>query len=345
MGYTKARTPFIALDYKDRHKAVEKEILIDYANGGHIYVVSATDREVIFDVTKNILNSLELVTGEHIEVEIQGVGKVNLTEFLNTIRVEIGKGLKAHHLSDEVSYITKNNVYDTRSIDVRNNDVQIKGFREAPTGSFPVKGKDGKISWVRLDSDYQGGTNLSGAETGKDHKDIIGPSNPDNGQRLESSDNPPYNGKVYLRTSRNQMTASPMENLTVVLPKDTVDRYSRIRWMLLTSEDFCPELKFDGKIQWDNSLDTQPAKGSHNLYTFETWTGGDMWIGRAETFNNNGFTNVSSEYLSKHYYNKNDMDDSFYNKAYIDEHYYDKKGTENKIAEYKEDDNVWHTDL
>nr|DAI13100.1 MAG TPA: hypothetical protein [Caudoviricetes sp.] len=344
MAYNKARTPVIALDYKDKHKAIEKEILIDYENGGHIYVVSATDREVIFDVTKNILNSLELVTGEHIEVEIEGVGRVNLTEFLNTVKVEINRGIKAHPISDEVSYISKNNVYDHRSIDVRNNDVQLKGFREAPVGTFPIKGKDGKISWVKLADDFQG-TNLSGIERDRDHKDIIGPSNPDNGQRLEASDNPPYNGKVYLRSSRNQVTTDPMENLVVVLPKDTLDRYSRIRWMLLTSEEFCPELKFDGKIQWDNSMDTQPAKGSHNLYTFETWTGGEMWIGRAETFNNTGFTNVSSEYLNKHYYNKHDLDGSFYNKAYIDEHFYNKEGTEDKIAEYKEEDNVWHTDL
>lgn len=341
MGYNEMRTPVIALDYNDKHKAIEKEIMIDYKTG-NIYVVSASDRNVIFDVTSKILNQLESVKGENVEVIIEGVGKINLTKFLNTIRLELNKNIKAHHLSDEVSYFAKPNLVDSRSLNIVNNDIQIKGFRDAEPGSFLVKDNHGNLVWSKL-FEADGKISLGTKESG-DKGSIIGPSNPEDGNILTAIDTIPYNGKAYLQASRRQMTVEPYDNLTVVLPKNILDRYSEIQWMLITSSEFCPKLDFAGNIFWDNSQDTQPKINSHNLYTFKTWTGGEKWIATADTYNNDSFTNVSSEYLSKLYYTKTEIDSGFFNKTKIEEDYYTKPETDAKIREYEEQDNVWEED-
>lgn len=347
-GYNKMRTPVIALDYKDKHKAVPKELMVDYTTG-NIYVVSATDKSIIFDVTSKILDQLDSVKGENVKVYIEGIGEIKLTDYLTKVNVELSKSIKAHSLTDEVSYIHKQNVIDNKSIDILNNDIQLKGFRKAEPGTFPVKDKHGNIEWVKLfaDSKNGGNSNVGGIfekEPG-DKGSIIGPSNPDNGSILESDHNAPYNGKVYLRASRRQITREPYENLTVILPKAIIDQYSEIQWMVLTSAEFAPELVFEGSIYWDNSKDTQPCINSHNLYTFKTWTGGDKWIATTQSYNNEAFTSITSTYLDKHYFTKDEITDGYYNKAHIDENFYDKDGTDNKIDEYGRQDNTWEEKL
>ena len=68
-----SRIPVIALPYSERQKAVPKELLIDYETG-NIYVVSATDKSIIFNITEKILQKLDSVTGDKIIVNIEGVG-------------------------------------------------------------------------------------------------------------------------------------------------------------------------------------------------------------------------------------------------------------------------------
>ena len=351
-NYNTMRTPLIALDYSDKHKAVEKELLIDY-DTGNIYIVSATDRTVIFDVTSKVLKQLESLQGDKVEVIIEGVGKVNLTKYLNSIALELRKQIKAVPIDDEVTYIIKNNVVDDHSIDVNNHYVGIKGFTEAVPGSFPIKDTHGNIQWVKLfggdnvkpDGSFNGSIVDGYNREPSDFDDIIGPSNPDNGRVLKATDNAPYNGAVYLRASRRQITKEPYENLRVVLPKALVDQYSEIQWMLLSSKEFNPKLTFEGAIYWDNSEETQPKIDSHNLYTFRTWTGGEKWIATTQTYSNQGFHMVSSDELAKSYYSKSEIDEGFYNKAFIDDNYYTKPETDSKIKKYADSDNNWSEDL
>mgnify|MGYP000369988515 CR=1 FL=1 len=57
-NYKGTRLPLIALDYNSRFLAEKKEILFDYKTG-KLYVVSAEDKSVIFDITRNILKEVE----------------------------------------------------------------------------------------------------------------------------------------------------------------------------------------------------------------------------------------------------------------------------------------------
>ena len=67
------RVPLIALDYSQRHLRQFRELMVDYTNG-NLYVVSATDRDIIFSVTETIMNQIsEGVVGDNIVVNIESL--------------------------------------------------------------------------------------------------------------------------------------------------------------------------------------------------------------------------------------------------------------------------------
>lgn len=90
------RVPIIALSYDERDKAVPKELLVDY-DTGKIYVVSAYDKTVIFDLTQEISNYLleAGVNGDNLVVNIDGVGEVNLEEIINNLYSNSGGTTKS----------------------------------------------------------------------------------------------------------------------------------------------------------------------------------------------------------------------------------------------------------
>lgn len=84
--YSKARVPVIPLQYSQRQLALKKELLVDYENG-KLYIVSATDKNILHDITAKIteLVTANITSGTNLTVDIQGVGIVKLGEYLKVL--------------------------------------------------------------------------------------------------------------------------------------------------------------------------------------------------------------------------------------------------------------------
>lgn len=295
-----SRIPVIALDYSERHKAVPKELLIDYTTG-HIYVVSAEDKSIIFDITSKILEKLDSVTGDKIVIEIEGIGEVNLQEFLNQIRLDLDDMVIITEEGKDI-YIPKEERLDGFSLESKFKRIQIKNFETAENGMIPQKFGN-SIRWIYPPQGDQdsGGT---------------GTPNPDDGLETEVFPVEPVEGKIFLRASRRLITKNLQRDVLVVLPR-TLDQYTEIYWNVRTYA-FKPTLRFNDSVLFNSPY--QPSQNADHIYKFSTWDGGESWYGIVAIYTrdpNNDIPvgdNINIEYLEKNYFSKKDIEDNYYTK-------------------------------
>lgn len=343
----KIRVPVIALPYSEKHKAVCKELMVDY-DTGNIYIVSATDKSVIFDITSKIKEKIDNISGDKIEVEIEGIGKVVLNEILDQLRVDISNSVKVIETGEDVKYVGKDSVLDNVSVRERNNNIEITGFSEARELSF-LRKRSGKTEWVTIDDlflndsghikEILAGVIGNGIGTGG----TITPGNPDDGGILSCIIQQPTNGKIFLKASKRQKSKNIAENCIVYLP-NILDEYSEIQWYVVTNS-FAPEFRFFGNIVWKNNVRLL-SPNSHHIISFKTFDYGDTWLGEIMSYDAEISESgaIDKTYLEKHYYNKNYSDskfvthdhlntkyldrdtihDTYYNKDDIEQRYYNK---------------------
>lgn len=323
-----ARNPIIALDYSEKHKAVKKELLIDY-NTGNIYVVSAEDRNIIFDITAKIQEQLKNMQGDNITITIEGIGEVNLVQYLKYFQQQIDDSVKAVDTGKEANYVAKEFILDNRSVEAINKTMQLKGFNKAEPLMIPRKSSDGELEWIELpmvpDDPGSGGGGS-----------IIPPGNPDDSEKGNCYIIEPVNDKIYLRASRRQKTLYLDRNCKVILPR-ILDEFSEINWFLVTKKDFQPFLSFGPNVFWQNMEDTQPDLSSYHIYLFKTWDRGETWFGKVERYNrsfspDNPDGIVDMEYLQNNYYNKDHIDSNYFDKEQMDVNYYDKPEVDELIS-------------
>ena len=143
------RFPLIALDYKDRNIANKKELLIDY-DTGRIYIVSADNKSVIFDVTEQILALVgNEVKGDNITINVESQGKVNLKKFILDLK---SKSLHTTPLQGDGGVGTF--AYDFKSISNKDNVIQIHNFWKAQPGQVPTVDSNGVLIWSEIGSFY-----------------------------------------------------------------------------------------------------------------------------------------------------------------------------------------------
>lgn len=258
-----SRVPVIALDYSQRHKAVPKELLIDYKTG-HIYVVSADDKSIIFDITSKILDKIDTVTGENIIINIEGIGETNLQEYINQIKVNLDDMVIVSEEGKDI-YIPKEERLDGFSLESKFKRIQIKNFESAENGMIPQKFGN-TIRWIYpLDRDQDTGSNKPDPDDGLETRVLL----------IE-----PVEGKIFLRASRRLRTKNLQRDAVVILPR-TLDQYTEIYWNMRTY-DFRPTLKFDDSVYFNKSY--QPSKNSDHIYKFATWDGGETWYGNVDVY-------------------------------------------------------------
>ena len=148
-NYKGIRIPLIPLDYNSRFLAEKREILFDYKTG-KLYVVSAEDKSVIFDITKTILKEVEKnVDISNYTFNVEGVGIVNLDGYIQQ--------LSKYNLTTVDEPVKRYRVpqiaFDNDSIVDYAGTIEINGFSHANNNTYPVK--DGNIvKWVpRTDTD------------------------------------------------------------------------------------------------------------------------------------------------------------------------------------------------
>lgn len=271
----KARIPVIALSYEDKDIAKEKELLIDYKNGG-IYVVDAEDRTIIHDLTKLITeNYLSTIDGENTYINIEGVGIVNLSNILKLLydsRVDMSIS------TDDAIAIPKDVSLDNASVTIANNKVEVFGFHNALPLSTPRVSEDGtRIEWV-------GGIDDSDTDRPGDDTEIL--------------DEPPGGFEPPLGAKQNVLYIYPTNDTTIILynkpqqytpiKADAVqdsysirlpqsrEQYSVFHWRIDSEAEH--NLEWPTNITWVNPKpNTAEANGVY-IFEFQTWNYGYTWI-------------------------------------------------------------------
>lgn len=303
------RNPVIALDYSEKHKAVPKELLVDYENGA-IYVVSAHDKSVIFDITDRIYEQIKNMSGDNIEISIEGIGNVKLTDIIKQLHQDILDSVKVINTGSDINYVARENVLDDKSLSIVNRNIEIEGFSKAEKHMIPRKGENGKIEWINMP--------MIPDISGSGGPGIIPPGNPDDGNITEVFVIEPVNDKLYLRPTRRQKSVNLDRNCKVILPR-VLDSFSEIEWYVVTNS-FCPMLKFGSNVIWSNILETQPQANAHQVYKFKSWDSGETWLAELVPYGKSANTNlVDMDYLEKNYFNKNQIQNDYYNKEQVDE--------------------------
>lgn len=148
-NYKGARVPLIALDYNSRFLAEKKEILFDYKTG-KLYVVSAEDKSIIFDITQIIMKEVEQgVDLTNYTFNIEGVGTVNLSKYIQQLSQYNLQTLNEPNKRYRVPQIS----FDNDSITDFDGRIEMTGFHHALNNTYPVK-EDNIIKWVqRTDTD------------------------------------------------------------------------------------------------------------------------------------------------------------------------------------------------
>lgn len=289
------RIPFIPLDYEDRYKAVEKELMVDYEQG-NIYVVSKDDRSVIIDITQKIKDQLERLSGDNVIVNVQGLGEVNLTEIINKL---YANGIQLTDIGDEKAiYQSKKDRIDNQSIECKYKRIQITNFDEARNYMVPQKFGDG-VRWVYLPG-----------YTGSDDEEYdTGDEDPDDGNKSNKvlSINP-INAKIFLMATKRQKTVNLVDNSLVVLPT-VLDEFCEIYWYLTTTSQEIT-LIFGSNVIFRGA--NQPVVSGKQLYKFVTFDHGETWLAECNVYSNTSVGDpvddvVTVSYLQKYYLSKIDI--------------------------------------
>ena len=265
------RFPIIPLDYKNRHLAYKKELMFDYKTG-RLYVVSAEDKSVIFDITEQILNIVSSeVKADNLVVNIEGVGKVNLKKYVTAIKEG---ALHANTLTGQGCVGTQ--AYDFVSISNKDNIIQLHNFWKARPGEVPTVDENGVLVWSQINSFFP-------------VKDV---------EVNESG--------IYILSNRYcQSTVDIDANLDLIGETP----YSVISWKV-TSGEHKPNFNVvNGKtvtLEYESDFDMPP--NSTFIFTFESFDNGITWFESVKKYIQNN-DKIDKVYMEEHYYDKQEVDE------------------------------------
>jgi hypothetical protein len=300
---TNSRYPVIALDYAEKHKAVKKELLVDY-NTGNIYVVSATDKTIIFDITKKIqeqITELAELDTENMVVEITGIGIVNLTEYLNLLNEKMNNMVTIKDPGQDFAYIIRDNTIDNKSLKIFNGIIQMDSYKAADNLSIPQKTSTG-LRWMPVEELVQ---NISRNESdnGDGYSAVDG-----NLKKVPLLVND--NNKIYLN-SHAQKSYNLTGNFANVYLPTTVDEYSIIKWEIMQPQqniililessvyintkmldEFIPMIAIEyEKPNFVVTINKTEVSNTKYLFIFQTFDYGKSWMLNIEIFRNENVLN------------------------------------------------------
>lgn len=146
LRYKSGRIPVIALDYSSRQLAQKRELLVDYKNA-KLYVVSAEDRTVIYDLTDNIIKAFKESGGaSDFTIEIEGLGTYKLGDIINqlyTSKIDLIEDKEFQYNAPTVSF-------DNKSLAIYDRQASMLNFNRANDRTVPMK-KDDALVWMPFD--------------------------------------------------------------------------------------------------------------------------------------------------------------------------------------------------
>lgn len=310
------RNNVIPVSYDRRQDAMKKELVYRYNEQTQtcdLFIVSPEDQSVLIDITENIRDKLDHLSGDTITVDIEGIGEISISEIIEKMTVTVNAAVKAIDYKNDISYVSATNSLDDNSlnIDGRHN-IQIRGFNKADDNSMPVK-RDGVIVWIPLiskdsttnnDTTVYPGNSEDNTNTGGGN--IIQPGNPTDGLGLKCLLIEPTDHRLYIQASKRQKSMFIKGNNKVILPTP-FDEKSDIEWMVLTN-DTVPTLTYPSNVFW-KEIPTDLDKNTIHVFNFKTWDGGKTWAAQLDKYNSNADSEyITREYLEANYYNKNEVD-------------------------------------
>lgn len=310
------RNNVIPVSYDRRQDAMKKELVYRYNEQTQtcdLFIVSPEDQSVLIDITENIRDKLDHLSGDTITVDIEGIGEISISEIIEKMTVTVNAAVKAIDYKNDISYVSATNSLDDNSlnIDGRHN-IQIRGFNKADDNSMPVK-RDGVIVWIPLiskdsttnnDTTVYPGNSEDNNNTGGGN--IIQPGNPTDGLGLKCLLIEPTDHRLYIQASKRQKSMFIKGNNKVILPTP-FDEKSDIEWMVLTN-DTVPTLTYPSNVFW-KEIPTDLDKNTIHVFNFKTWDGGKTWAAQLDKYNSNADSEyITREYLEANYYNKNEVD-------------------------------------
>lgn len=263
------RVPVVALSYLDKNKAVPKELLVNY-DTGDIYIKSVDGVSPDIDITASIRSKLTNLDGNTIDLDIDGIGTIRVSDIIVDIIDAIDNGLDViEEESSNISYTEKQGTLDNKSLENKNEHIQIKDYDEAETLTLPYKDGDGILRWVSL---------LELAQLNR--LQDMDNQNPADGKASTVDYILPVNDKVNLLMDKRQKTINPQNNtLNIILPK-TIDEYAVVEWLLILGNNL-PDFIFPGNVVWQyTNFNTPTVNNTTSKYTFETFDNGKTWLGK-----------------------------------------------------------------
>lgn len=269
------RFPIIPLDYSQRHLAHKKEIMFDYKTS-RMYVVSAEDKSIIYDITQQIVNLVNSdISGDSLIVTVDGIGKVNLKQYIAYLKNSI---LHANSYSGKSAIPSY--AYDFSSVTNNSGIIQMHNFWNAKTRQVPFKNESGILQWDNLEAIYP----IQYVNPGLDY--VVKLSEPYCATQVDTG------CIIYLECKNNS------DNI-----------HNTIRWKV-TSGNSTPNLRFHSEtnVIKEYDSDMQMNTNAIHVYTFETWDKGETWFEYCQIFSAKGKYNdrINLQYLLDHYYDKSE---------------------------------------
>lgn len=257
------RVPIVALDYAHRNERRLRELMIDYKNG-NLFIVSDTDIDKIFDLTKSIMEKIsEGIIGDDIIVNIDGIGEINLNEFLKYLT-----NINIFSENFDNAAPIPSFMYDNNSIGINDNSIEIVDFAEAAEGMIPQK-HNGRILWV-----YNGNSNIVDGVIQND----------------------------TLKLELNQVTRllQPPANFMITMPDDLNSHYGKTK-LYLDIKNIIPKIIFPKNVKLEYNTDPKLFAHSIVVYEFETFNNGNIWLSKMTKWINNPEQEITESYIHENF--------------------------------------------
>jgi hypothetical protein len=327
MRLATARAPVIPLEYARNYKALGRELMVDPTTGFQ-YLMSA-DRSRIINLSQAIKDQIDLVQSGIIHIEIEGEDRL-LNEVIQEIRDTIDISIRATDPGNK-SFYSGESVLDGTSLEVSEGKIQLKGFSEAPNGTFPYK-DNGIIKYLNLQEVLE--TAIAGESDGS--LGGTGGSDPEyenDGLFMGVYYVEPVNERAYLKATKRQVTLNLTMNVMVIVPT-IIDQFCEIYWGFRTYE-FQPSMSYTSNVSFKVGDTMQPTENAWHLLKLTTWDRGQHWLGDLQIFgpaiNPEPEGMVTKQYLEENYYNMSYISSYYNTKIQNREVFYTKEETYNQF--------------
>lgn len=144
-GDFSTRIPVQPLPYENKALATERELIVNYDDGS-MYIVS--DNGELIDITAKLSEQIKNANASNSDITIEGLGTIKLARLLqllweNRIQFTTKEGISA--------CIPKGINADFKSVEVKDNTLQIANYEDASDNTIPVK-VNGKLYWRKAAS-------------------------------------------------------------------------------------------------------------------------------------------------------------------------------------------------